>query len=206
MNNSVGGNLTDAGAGVRGGHIQTAPAQFEEDTVQRITDGMAHSIVRLQRELDEANARIALLEEEQKILATARLDQSHFGRTVAKAAVTEGGTGYSGAERPEPSPHFYERRFREVHEANARIAGELVKAREEAKRATYDAAQETIKVSTVKSHWIEACRERDEAREEVARLRRQSKQWKLAAKDWRRFTFYMWRRYRAELAAKEAAK
>lgn len=36
-------------------------------------------------------------------------------------------------------------------------------AREDAKRATYDAAQETIKVSTVKSHWIEACRERDEA-------------------------------------------
>jgi hypothetical protein len=35
------------------------------------------------------------------------------------------------------------------------------KAREDAKRATYDAAQETIKVSTVKSHWIEACRERD---------------------------------------------
>ena len=49
-------------------------------------------------------------------------------------------------------------------------------------------------------------KERDEARAEVARLRERSKQWKLAAKDWRRFTFYMWRRYRAELAAKEAAK
>lgn len=130
MNNSVRGNQADAGAVTRGGSQQTAPAQFEEDTVQRVTDGMAHSIVRLQRELDEANARIALLEEEQKILATARLDQSHFGRTVAKAAVTEGGIGNSGAERPEPSPHFYERRFREVREANARIAGELVKARE----------------------------------------------------------------------------
>ena len=35
-------------------------------------------------------------------------------------------------------------------------------AREDAKRATYDAAQETIKVSTLKSHWIEACRERDQ--------------------------------------------
>jgi len=34
-------------------------------------------------------------------------------------------------------------------------------AREDVKRATYDAAQETIKVGTVKSHWIEACRERD---------------------------------------------
>jgi hypothetical protein len=46
-------------------------------------------------------------------------------------------------------------------------------AREDAKRATYDAAQETIKVSTVKSHWIEACRERDEARDTVFRLRKQ---------------------------------
>ena len=47
----------------------------------------------------------------------------------------------------------------------------LADAQEDAKRATYDAAQETIKVSTVKSHWIEACRERDEARAEVANLR-----------------------------------
>ena len=43
-------------------------------------------------------------------------------------------------------------------------------AREDAKRATYDAAQETIKVSTVKSHWIEACRERDEAREALREI------------------------------------
>ena len=52
---------------------------------------------------------------------------------------------------------------------------ELNEAREDAKRATYDAAQETIKVSAVKSHWIEACRERDEAREalrEIASLQR----------------------------------
>lgn len=45
-----------------------------------------------------------------------------------------------------------------------RLRRERDEAREDAKRATYDAAQETIKVSTVKSHWIEACRERDEAR------------------------------------------
>jgi uncharacterized protein (DUF3084 family) len=44
------------------------------------------------------------------------------------------------------------------------LAQERNEAREDAKRATYDAAQETIKVGTVKSHWIEACRERDEAR------------------------------------------
>ena len=42
-----------------------------------------------------------------------------------------------------------------------RYMDERDEAREDAKRATYDAAQETIKVSTVKSHWIEACRERD---------------------------------------------
>ena len=47
-------------------------------------------------------------------------------------------------------------------------------AREDAKRATYDAAQETIKVSTVKSHWIEACRERDIARESAERYRRKT--------------------------------
>jgi multidrug efflux pump subunit AcrA (membrane-fusion protein) len=41
------------------------------------------------------------------------------------------------------------------------LAEERNEAREDAKRATYDAAQETIKVSTAKSHWIEACCERD---------------------------------------------
>lgn len=62
-------------------------------------DSMAASIVRLQHQLEEANARIALLEEEQRILA-----KGHQGH--AKAAVIEGGTGFSGAERPEPSPHL----------------------------------------------------------------------------------------------------
>lgn len=67
-----------------------------------------------------------------------------------------------------------------VEQANARTTRALQQtvlaererdeAREEAKRATYDAAQETIKVSTVKSHWIEACRERDEARDLAFRL------------------------------------
>ena len=47
-------------------------------------------------------------------------------------------------------------------------------AREDAKRATYDATQETIKASTVKSHWIEACRERDIARESAERYRRKT--------------------------------
>ena len=55
---------------------------------------------------------------------------------------------------------------------------ELNKAREDAKRATYDAAQEAIKVSTVKSHWIEACRERGEAREALRKI--QAADWKTA--------------------------
>ena len=55
---------------------------------------------------------------------------------------------------------------------------ELNKAREDAKRATYDAAQETIKVSTVKSHWIEACRKRGEAREALREI--QAADWKTA--------------------------
>ena len=46
-------------------------------------DSMAASIVRLEQELEEANARIAVLEEEQRILAKG-----------------------SGADRPEPSAHF----------------------------------------------------------------------------------------------------
>ena len=56
----------------------------------------------------------------------------------------------------------------QLHHALAKAVAERDEAREEARRATYDAAQETIKVSTVKSHWIEACRERDEAREAFA--------------------------------------
>jgi hypothetical protein len=51
------------------------------------------------------------------------------------------------------------------------VKRERDEAREDAKRATYDAAQETIKVSTLKSHWIEACRERDIARESAERYR-----------------------------------
>jgi uncharacterized coiled-coil DUF342 family protein len=49
-----------------------------------------------------------------------------------------------------------------IFDEMARLETERNEAREDAKRATYDAAQETIKVSTVKSHWIEACRERDQ--------------------------------------------
>jgi hypothetical protein len=73
MNNSVGGNYTDAGAGAFGGHNNPAPAQF---TVGEIgfgpawsaEDSLAVANVRLHYELDEANARIAVLEQEQGIL------------------------------------------------------------------------------------------------------------------------------------------
>jgi hypothetical protein len=54
-----------------------------------------------------------------------------------------------------------------------RLERERDMAKEDAKRATYDATQETIKVGRVKSAWIEACRERDKARDTVLRLRRQ---------------------------------
>ena len=72
MNNSV-GEYTDAGAVSFGGTQQTAPAQF---TVGEIgfgpawsaEDSLAAANVQLHYRLDEANARVAVLEEEQKIL------------------------------------------------------------------------------------------------------------------------------------------
>jgi hypothetical protein len=65
-----------------------------------VMTSLADSVVRHMAELEEANARIAVLEEEQKVLKRERDN--------ALAAVTEGGTGNSGVERPEPSPHFSE--------------------------------------------------------------------------------------------------
>jgi len=70
---SEGGNLQKAGAGTFGGCTQTASAQF---TVGEIgfgpswsaEDSMAAANVRLHYELEEANARIAVLEQEQGIL------------------------------------------------------------------------------------------------------------------------------------------
>jgi hypothetical protein len=69
--------------------------------------------------------------------------------------------------------HFVNRTGTVSADFARKLERERDKAREDAKRATYDAAKETIKVSTVKSHWIEACRERDEARTTVLRLRKQ---------------------------------
>ena len=79
---SVRGNQADAGAGTFGGCNRTAPAQFQvgcvgfgpawsddEPSLREMYDSACRSIVRLECALDEANARIALLEEEQKILA-----------------------------------------------------------------------------------------------------------------------------------------
>ena len=62
----------------------------------------------------------------------------------------------------------------QLAELCSKLECERDEAREDAKRATYDAAQETIKVSTVKSHWIEACRERDIARDSAERYRRKT--------------------------------
>ena len=63
-----------AGAVGFGGHNNAAPADFQVGAVGfgpgwTMEDSMAASIVRLEQELEEANARVAVLEEEQKILA-----------------------------------------------------------------------------------------------------------------------------------------
>lgn len=160
--NSAGGKPQIAGAVAFGGHNNAAPAQFEEDDWVQLTDkgrkmvadGMAHSIVRLQRELDEANARIALLEEERSILLRERANW--------KAKFIQANKDY-GFELMDPCGTIWDHA--------KRLQQERDEAREDAKRATYDAAQETIKVSTVKSHWIEACRERDEARGVLPKFR-----------------------------------
>jgi hypothetical protein len=73
MNNSEGGNLTDAGAGTFGGCNQTALAQFQVGAVGFGTnwsaeDSMAASIIRLECEKSELEAEVALLREEQRIL------------------------------------------------------------------------------------------------------------------------------------------
>jgi len=90
MNNSVGGNHTDAGAGAFGGHNNPAPAHFQvgavgfgpsfdDDEVQlthagwkTITDGMAASIVRLECEAEELRAEVALLREQARLLQAER--------------------------------------------------------------------------------------------------------------------------------------
>jgi len=46
--------------------------QLTEKGRRAVTDSMAASILRLEQELEEANARIAVLEEEQRILARGR--------------------------------------------------------------------------------------------------------------------------------------
>lgn len=78
-NNSVGGNLTDAGAGAFGGHIQTAPAQFQVDRkafgfgpMWTAEDLMAASIIRLEQENQELRAEVALLREQARILTEER--------------------------------------------------------------------------------------------------------------------------------------
>jgi cell division protein FtsB len=70
---SVRGNQADAGAGTFGGCNQTASAQFQVGAVGfglhwSAEDSLAAANVRLHYELEEANARVAVLEEEQRIL------------------------------------------------------------------------------------------------------------------------------------------
>ena len=77
MNNNSVGEYTDAGAGAFGEHANTASANFTVGDIGfgpawGADDAMAASIIRLEQELEEATARIALLEEEQKILARSK--------------------------------------------------------------------------------------------------------------------------------------
>lgn len=86
--NSAGGQPQIAGAVAFGGHNNAAPANFtvgavgfgplvddDDDWVQltekgrkMVADGMAQSIVRMQGELEEAQAQIAIYEAERSIL------------------------------------------------------------------------------------------------------------------------------------------
>ncbi len=68
---SVRGNQADAGAGVRGGHIQTSPANFQSHW-SNAEDAMAASIIRLECQKDELNAEVALLREQARILQAER--------------------------------------------------------------------------------------------------------------------------------------
>jgi len=84
MNNSVGGNHTDAGAGAFGGHNNPAPAQF---TVGEIgfgpawsaEDSMAASIIRLEQENQELRAEVALLREQARLLQAERDEARNKG-------------------------------------------------------------------------------------------------------------------------------
>jgi uncharacterized Zn finger protein (UPF0148 family) len=65
--------------------------------------------------------------------------------------------------REEATPHlFKKKRLKKAVGSKARERDEVL---EQCKRAEYDAAQETIKNSILKGHWITACRERDQWRE-----------------------------------------
>lgn len=121
--NLVGETGSRGGAGI-GASAQAAPAnpsytvgavgfgpswQDDEPSLRAMYDAACALIVRLECEADELRAEVALLREEQKILAERFDARLHGAGTTAevKAAVTEGGTGgYPSAERPEPSPTF----------------------------------------------------------------------------------------------------
>jgi hypothetical protein len=87
------------------GSVQFRNTQLPAELADEVMEQMADSIVQLTHQLEEANARIALLEEEQRILAKGF-------PSPAKAAVIEGAerpcndSAYALRERPEPSPHF----------------------------------------------------------------------------------------------------
>lgn len=115
--------MSGAGA-ITLGSVSFGPAHSLRVDVE---DSMAASIIRLEQENEELRAEVALLREEQKILAE-RFDARLHGAGItaeANAAVIEGGTGETGAERPEPSHHFEDDGFESIvdKEAADRIGG-----------------------------------------------------------------------------------
>jgi hypothetical protein len=122
-----------------------------------VMTSLADSVVKYMSQLDEANARIAVLEQEQQILARERDE--------ALAAVTEGGTGNSGVERPEPSPHFSET------VAFLRAFNRWRRGDETLEQPCPQEIGEAVDAACDEIERLE--RERDEARDAVLRLRKQ---------------------------------
>ena len=123
------GNAGGVGIGVPGapsaqtftvGEIGFGPSwQDDEPSLRQMYDAACATIIRLECEIEEANARIAVLEEERNILVKRFDARLHaVGITAeAKAAVIEGADNpylpspdgeQVGRERPEPSPHLSE--------------------------------------------------------------------------------------------------
>jgi hypothetical protein len=143
-----------------------------------VMTSLADSVVRHMAELDEANARIAVLEEEQKVLKRERDN--------ALAAVTEGGTGNSGVERPEPSPHFSEQS--NLRSQAVTTCDQIVRFLRTFNRwRRGDITLEQPSPREVGLAIDAACNEIERLERQRDEARRASALWKSASKIWRRY-------------------